>query len=955
MLVKVPNPSNNNTSISLSRSQNLGSIETIENSPIIMKNKKKIIMENSSRSLSKINLVEGNNIQVENNNNNKEKNIPYMTDNDEEKSKINSSNIGQSNSAIIDIFKKNEYEYIVKTMNMVNHSQANPKLYDLAIKLLGYMKRKSKVANETKTLPSWFIDETNIDVLESKDAFIGSGSYCYVQKCIYNGALVAKKTLNLETNECYKETIIDSNGINNNLHINEKELFLREIEIWSRIKSHPNILQFYGACHISQYPSIISEYCSRGTVKTYTSQKNISPEQKLQIMHGIITGLYHLHQNNIIHGDIKSDNILITENGKPKICDFGLSVFQTNQINSNSTLTIPCKVTDAIRWKAPELFSEYKLQNIKNHFSNNEDLDDFKSFDQNNDYSNVIGKISIFSDIFSVGRLFYEIIFQKIPFYDIINEVQVEYMIIHDKYPSKLKVNNFSLENNILYSNKMWDILEKTWNYDPFERISLMTVASLLIQLRNQQLQINNNLKESNKQNDEEMENINNNSLEFMFNSNYDIAVPSNDHSVYNLSLKRESKQCNRMKHSVSVNCIDTNDSNDDPIRHHRRSISNIENNSTQNSIRSSNLIYNNSVHSFDKIKSYNKKNGKIPKSMTMNNIGDINSNSFQIINSKIASIEINKESIRLAKSTNDISMRNEERSHHSSNKLEKPRLCVKIERFLQNEVTKITLDKENISGKIPEEIGNYKTITELCLAYNKIKGSIPDSIGLLYNLTTLRLHGNSLSGKIPETICQLQNLVELRLDHNNFTDELPSSIGDLKKLTHLYLSHNKFVGKIPDKIGNLKNLVHLIMQDNQFTGCIPDSLGNLTNLTHLYLAQNSLKGEIPKSFQNLQQLSVLILNENKLSGEIPEFLCNLSRLNQLWLSYNNFSGSIPNDIGKLTRLKILQLQNNKLLNGPIPESINNLKRLENFTYSNTNIDDLPNKELIQRLKIFEH
>jgi len=58
-------------------------------------------------------------------------------------------------------------------MNMVNHTKANPKLYELAIKLLGYMKRKSKVADETKTLPSWFIDETNIDVLDDKNSFIG--------------------------------------------------------------------------------------------------------------------------------------------------------------------------------------------------------------------------------------------------------------------------------------------------------------------------------------------------------------------------------------------------------------------------------------------------------------------------------------------------------------------------------------------------------------------------------------------------------------------------------------------------------------------------------------------------------------------------------------------------------------------------------------------------------------
>jgi len=508
---------------------------------------------------------------------------------------------------------------------------------------------------------------------------------------------------------------------------------------------------------------------------------------------------------------------------------------------SNRKLTTPCKITDAVRWKAPELFPEYKLQNIKNYFDNSDDMDDFESLDQINDkdYSNVIGKISIYSDVFSVGRLFYEIIFQKIPFYDIINEVQVEYMIIHNKYPSKFKISSSALERNILYSNEMWDILEKTWSYDPFDRISLMTIASLLIQLRNQQLQMKNELKETVKQNNEEIDHSNGGSMEFISNANFDLIALSNDQFNNNLSSMKESKQSLHMKHSVSVNCIDMEDSspeldNFNPIRHHRRSISNIETNSTQNLVRDSYFSNNNSNKSLDKSKSHNKSGGRIPKSMTMNNLEDFNSNSPQISNSKVTSVEVNRATSKLAKSTNDILLRNEEKIHHGSSKLEKPKLCVRIESFLHNDSTKISLDKENISGRLPEEIGNYNSITELCLAYNKLKGSIPNSIGLLSNLTTLRLHGNSLSGNIPESICQLQNLVELRLDHNNFTDELPSSIGDLKKLTHLYLSHNKFVGKIPDKIGNLKNLVHLIMQDNQFTGCIPESLGNLTNLTHL-------------------------------------------------------------------------------------------------------------------------
>jgi len=112
---------------------------------------------------------------------------------------------------------------------------------------------------------------------------------------------------------------------------NIKNLYMREIEVWNRIKSHPFILQFYGASHVSQHPFIISEYCSQGTVKSYIHREDVNINQKLQIMHDIAIGIYHLHNNRIIHGDLKSDNVLITDNGTPKICDFGLSVYLSNK------------------------------------------------------------------------------------------------------------------------------------------------------------------------------------------------------------------------------------------------------------------------------------------------------------------------------------------------------------------------------------------------------------------------------------------------------------------------------------------------------------------------------------------------------------------------------------------------------------------------------------------------
>ncbi len=142
----------------------------------------------------------------------------------------------------------------------------------------------------------------------------------------YNGVIIAKKVFDIESKK-YR----DENEKTTSFTKNDKNLFIREVEIWNKIKSHPFILQFFGASIVSKHPFIISEYCSKGTVNTYLSNENISTNEKLQIMHDIAIGFYHLHKCKIIHGDIKSDNILITDNGNPKICDFGFSIYQSER------------------------------------------------------------------------------------------------------------------------------------------------------------------------------------------------------------------------------------------------------------------------------------------------------------------------------------------------------------------------------------------------------------------------------------------------------------------------------------------------------------------------------------------------------------------------------------------------------------------------------------------------
>ena len=112
------------------------------------------------------------------------------------------------------------------------------------------------------------------------------------------------------------------------------------------------------------------------------------------------------------------------------------------------------------------------------------------------------------------------------------------------------------------------------------------------------------------------------------------------------------------------------------------------------------------------------------------------------------------------------------------------------------------------------------------------------------------------LSGHIPESIGEVSELTSLILPLNDLNGRIPRAIGNLKKLKVLSLEWNELSGKIPKRIGDLVRLEKLELQSNQFTGIIPESIGNLVDLTLLNLRDNQLMGEIPETICNLEKLA---------------------------------------------------------------------------------------------------
>ncbi|WP_270999924.1 immunoglobulin-like domain-containing protein [Listeria seeligeri] len=165
---------------------------------------------------------------------------------------------------------------------------------------------------------------------------------------------------------------------------------------------------------------------------------------------------------------------------------------------------------------------------------------------------------------------------------------------------------------------------------------------------------------------------------------------------------------------------------------------------------------------------------------------------------------------------------------------------------------------KRNLSGTIPDEIGNLTNLTYLRLMGNSLNGTIPDSIGNLTKLQTLDLAGNAmnstyngyraegLGGAVPESVGNLTELKELKLgSYSNFTS-LPSSIGNLKKLETLEMSQSRLTS-VPIEVKDLTSLKSMNFSYNQINQEIPEEWGQLTNLTNFNVECNAFYGEIPE------------------------------------------------------------------------------------------------------------
>ncbi|MBO0441572.1 hypothetical protein [Candidatus Enterococcus ikei] len=99
----------------------------------------------------------------------------------------------------------------------------------------------------------------------------------------------------------------------------------------------------------------------------------------------------------------------------------------------------------------------------------------------------------------------------------------------------------------------------------------------------------------------------------------------------------------------------------------------------------------------------------------------------------------------------------------------------------------------------IPKTIAALENLEMLELKDKQLSGSLPDELGDMTKLTKLSIFGNSFSGGIPKTLSKLKNLTFLALDDNKLTGTVPSGLEQLPELKQVYLNKNALVGNLPN------------------------------------------------------------------------------------------------------------------------------------------------------------
>ena len=207
-----------------------------------------------------------------------------------------------------------------------------------------------------------------------------------------------------------------------------KERFIGEAKLLGQL-SHSSIVSLYDYVVDTSGYHLIMEYLKGNQLDDYINKVSgpINEIRAIDIFLQVLDGIHHIHKLNIVHRDIKPSNIIIDENDKIKLLDFGIAKDYSNDPNLT---VVGQSVGGTPMFMSPE------------HISN--------------------AKITVQSDIYSLGVTFWNMLTGKAP-YEGLSLAKIYSKIETEELPPIEKIYPFA-------SKKLNDIIKKATAKDPKKR-----------------------------------------------------------------------------------------------------------------------------------------------------------------------------------------------------------------------------------------------------------------------------------------------------------------------------------------------------------------------------------------------------------------------------------------------------------------------------------------------------
>nr|AAA28721.1 ninaC long protein [Drosophila melanogaster] len=194
---------------------------------------------------------------------------------------------------------------------------------------------------------------------------------------------------------------------------------------------HPNLPEFYGVYKLSKPNGpdeiwFVMEYCAGGTAvdmvnKLLKLDRRMREEHIAYIIRETCRAAIELNRNHVLHRDIRGDNILLTKNGRVKLCDFGLSRQVDSTLGKRGTcIGSPC-------WMAPEVVSAMESREPD---------------------------ITVRADVWALGITTIELADGKPPFADM-HPTRAMFQIIRNPPPTLMRPTNWSQQINDFISESL--------------------------------------------------------------------------------------------------------------------------------------------------------------------------------------------------------------------------------------------------------------------------------------------------------------------------------------------------------------------------------------------------------------------------------------------------------------------------------------------------------------------